>query len=100
MDVWDNTMTNCDRCSRQVDMRNLRYHQGIKKFVCPKCFHNSPKEDRSVIIDKNRIDYFCHYCKNNFSKVKGSVFTGECPFCGSLELKEVGDKGYKMIKDI
>jgi len=100
MDVWDNTITTCEGCSRQIDMRELRYHQGIKKFVCPKCFKRSPSEDRSLIVEKDRIDYFCKYCKNNFSKVKGAVFTGECPFCGSVDLKEVGDKGPKLIRDI
>jgi len=110
----DRTPVVCRSCHRTVLMRDIKFDDAMKAYICSDCYNKTRKNDSVSIIPKKEtkteevtennllkkmVKYNCPKCKYHFQRLE-SKEVRECPYCGFKGVERANkDTADKILKD-
>lgn len=101
----------CRSCRRTVPMREIKFDENRKAYVCKTCFDSSHKNSFSKIetksktqssptdaINQKMVKYNCPTCKYHFQRKEDKKIT-ECPYCASKVVNKASESGANRLID-
>lgn len=110
----DRTPVVCRACKRTVLMRDIKFDDTIKAYICTDCY-NKTRKGVGIIMPKKEVKkeepftaenllkkmvkYNCPKCKYHFQRPENKEVK-ECPYCGFKAVERANkDAAHKILEE-
>jgi len=107
----NNTPVVCRVCGRAHPMRDIKFDENRKQYVCRNCLSKSQpmtfEEKTDTFTDEKTVKdilskmvkYNCPKCKYHFQRPEGKEVR-ECPYCGNRNIERASkDRASKILQE-